>query len=249
MIELDIIHLLIFFFIVVMQTIVGVGVLVLGTPFLLILQYEIVEVISILLPISIFTSLTNLLYFKFIDKISLLSLGGQIKKSFFIICLPAIFLGIVLLKNYHDVINFKILVSVIIFLTLAVKKYYKKNIFKLSSLKKNITLFFIGLVHGASNSGGTLLSIFMLHINKNFKDLIRYNLTYFYFYLALFQYLVFIIIFQKILILSSLTNLIFVVLAGTLFGNFLVKYIKNKKFNFLIEFLAIFSAIFLIIDN
>ena len=82
MIELDIIHLLIFFFIVVMQTIVGVGVLVLGTPFLLILQYEIVEVISILLPISIFTSLTNLLYFKFIDKISLLILDDKLKNLF-----------------------------------------------------------------------------------------------------------------------------------------------------------------------
>ena len=119
----------------------------------------------------------------------------------------------------------------------------------MSSLKKNITLFFIGLVHGVSNSGGTLLSIFILHINKNFKDLTRYNLTYFYFYLALFQYLVFLIIFQKILIVNLLTSLIFVVFAGTLFGNFLVKYIKNKKFNFLIEFLAVFSAIFLIINN
>ena len=249
MIELDIIHLLIFFFIVLMQTIVGVGVLVLGTPFLLILNYEIIEVISILLPISIFTSFTNLLYFRFIDKISLLNLGGKIKKSFFLICVPAIFLGIILLKNFHNVIDFRILVSIIIFTTLAVKKYYKKNILKLSSLKKNITLFFIGLVHGVSNSGGTLLSIFILHINKNFKDLTRYNLTYFYFYLALFQYLVFLIIFQKILIVNLLTSLVFVVFAGTLFGNFLVKYIKNKKFNFLIEFLAVFSAIFLIINN
>ena len=108
MIELDIIHFLIFFFIVLMQTIVGVGTLVLGTPFLLILGYEIIEIISILLPISIFTSLSNLLYFKFINKISLFNLGGEIKKSFFLICVPAIFLGIVLLKNYHHIINFNI---------------------------------------------------------------------------------------------------------------------------------------------
>ncbi len=249
MIELDIIHFLIFFFIVLMQTIVGVGTLVLGTPFLLILNYEIIEIITILLPISIFTSLSNLLYFKFINNISILKLGGQIKKYFFLICVPAIFLGTILLKNFHEIIDFKILVSIIICVTLVVKKYYRNNILKLSHLKKKISLFFIGLVHGVSNSGGALLSIFILHENKNFKDLTRYNLTYFYFYLVLFQYLVFIIIFQKLLILNLLVNLILVVLMGTLFGNFLVKYIENKKFNFLIELLALISAIFLIVNN
>ena len=68
MIEINIIHVLLFFTLVILQTIVGVGVLVLGTPILLILNYNIVESISILLPISILTSLFNLIYFKYIKK-------------------------------------------------------------------------------------------------------------------------------------------------------------------------------------
>ena len=48
MIELNIIHVFILFSLVMLQTIVGVGVLVLGTPILLILNYDIVEAISIL---------------------------------------------------------------------------------------------------------------------------------------------------------------------------------------------------------
>ena len=109
MIELNIIHVFLFFSLVVLQTIVGVGVLVLGTPILLILNFDIVEAISILLPISILTSLINLVYFKFINNISLFNLGSKIKKSFFIICIPAILFGVILLKYFHNIINFKMI--------------------------------------------------------------------------------------------------------------------------------------------
>ena len=51
-------------FLVIMQTIAGVGVLVLGTPLMLIFNYQIIELINILLPISILTSLINYLYLK-----------------------------------------------------------------------------------------------------------------------------------------------------------------------------------------
>ena len=151
MIELNIIHVLLFFTLVMLQTIVGIGVLVLGTPILLILNYNIVETISILLPISILTSLLNLIYFEYINKISLLGLGNGVKKSFFTICIPAIFLGIVLLKYYQEIINFKILVSLLILITLIIKKYFNNYFLMFSDSKKKIMLFGIGLVHGVSN--------------------------------------------------------------------------------------------------
>ena len=60
MIELTLLHYIIFFFIVTLQTMVGVGVLVLGTPILLILNFEIININSILLPVSIFRRFFNL---------------------------------------------------------------------------------------------------------------------------------------------------------------------------------------------
>ena len=51
-------------FIIALQSCAGVGVLVLGTPFLLILDYTIIEILLILLPISIVTSFVNLLIMK-----------------------------------------------------------------------------------------------------------------------------------------------------------------------------------------
>ena len=50
------------------QSIIGVGVLVLGTPFLLILKFNIVEIFFILLPISIITSLLNLIVINYSNK-------------------------------------------------------------------------------------------------------------------------------------------------------------------------------------
>ena len=249
MIELNIIHVLFFFTLVMLQTIVGIGILVLGTPILLIQNYNIVETISILLPISILTSFLNLIYFKYINKIKLLGLGNDIKRSFFLICIPAIFLGINLLKYYQEVINFKILVSLLILTTLIIKKYFNNYFFTFSDFKKKIMLLGIGLVHGVSNSGGTLLSIFILNINKNLKTKTRYSLTFFYFFLALLQYSIFIFFFQKIIQLNLLINLILIILSGVLVGNLLIRYINNKKFNFLIEVLSLITAIFLIIDN
>ena len=157
MIELTLLHYIIFFFIVTLQTMVGVGVLVLGTPLLLILNFEIINIISILLPVSIFTSFFNLVYFRIVDKISLNKLGGNIKNYFFTICIPAIIIGLLLLKFFQNIIDFKIFVALIIFLSLIVKKYYKNNLININVFKKKLLLFIIGLVHCLSNSGGTLL--------------------------------------------------------------------------------------------
>ena len=57
-----------FCIIIIFQSIIGVGVLVLGTPFLLILNFNIIEIFFILLPISILTSLLNLLIINFSNK-------------------------------------------------------------------------------------------------------------------------------------------------------------------------------------
>ena len=63
MIELDLIKLIVFF-LVILQTMAGVGILVLGTPILLLINYNMIDILGTLLPISILTSFINLTYFK-----------------------------------------------------------------------------------------------------------------------------------------------------------------------------------------
>ena len=107
--ELQIIYLLTFL-LVILQTIVGVGVLVLGTPLLLILDYNIIEIMNLLLPISITTSLLNYLYLKYNKKKLQINLDKSIKKNFIIIFLPGMTIGLILIREFYDYINFETIV-------------------------------------------------------------------------------------------------------------------------------------------
>ena len=73
---------------IILQSIVGIGVLVVGTPLLLLLNYEIIEIISFLLPISILTSFINFFIIKLLNKNKLrFYLDSNIKNFFFYILL------------------------------------------------------------------------------------------------------------------------------------------------------------------
>ena len=106
------------------QTIVGTGVLIVGTPALLLLNYEMIEIMRILLPISIITSLTNLLINRNICKNKEIFNNSELK-SFFFVCVPSIFLGLFLLREFGESFNFDILVALIILLTLIKNKKLK----------------------------------------------------------------------------------------------------------------------------
>ena len=80
------------------QSILGIGVLVIGTPILLILNYEMVEIMFILLPISITTSIINIVILKFKKFKNYYKEEKEIAVDFFLICFPSIIIGIIALK-------------------------------------------------------------------------------------------------------------------------------------------------------
>lgn len=228
--------------IVIFQSIFGVGVLVLGTPFLLILDYNIVDVFFILLPISILTSLSNFLIMNFYNKISQKSSIKQLKK-FFIVCIPSIVIGLIILKFFQNYINFKVFVSLVIlfsvFLVMIKNKIkYKINFFRISILS------IVGIIHGLTNSGGTLMSLALSTNNK--KEYARYNITFFYLVLASFQYFITIIIFNSNFIFPYDKKLILTIIFGIFIGNILNNYINNKKYKVAVNILAVFTSIILI---
>ena len=231
-----------FFMIVAFQSIIGVGVLVLGTPFLLILKFNLVEIFFILLPISIITSLSNLIIINYSNKSLKKSTYKEFKK-FFKICIPSIFLGLILLKIFENFINFKFLVSfVIIFSVLLVllkdKIKYKINFFRISILSV------VGLAHGLTNSGGTLMSLALTANNDN--EYARLNTTFFYLVLAVFQYLLTVIIFFEKFTFLDDVKIFFVLIIGILAGNLLYYYLKSEIYKIIVNSLAIISAIILL---
>tara|TARA_B100001175_G_C19446528_1_gene609027 strand:+ start:591 stop:1325 length:735 start_codon:yes stop_codon:yes gene_type:complete len=241
---IELLILLIIFFLIVLQSIVGVGVLVIGTPILLMLNYSLIEIMGLLLPISICTSLVNLTYLKINKKKFKIESQKDYRQLFFLICIPSIFFGLYLLKFYEQIINFKYLVSlVIIFSYFLTKKEILIN--KITKGTKIFSLFLIGTIHGLTNSGGSLLSLMLSSIfNKNTS---RYNITYFYFYLALSQYLVFIFLFGLGEKLKDFYYYFFIIPIGVYLGGVMVKYFDDKIFKSIISTIALLSAIVLLL--
>jgi len=243
-------HELINFFLVIIlvmiQSVAGVGVLVLGTPTLLLLDISLIETMNYLLPISIITSLVNLIIMKL--KINSLSYDKSRFILFFIICIPFVFVGLIILKLVNDLIKIDYLVAVIIILTLIFKKkisLISKNL----SLKANkIILMIIGIIHGLTNSGGTLLSILLININTS-KKRSRSEITLFYFFLALIQFVLFYFIFGITQNIYKYHLIILYIFIGIILGNICLKFTSDILFRKLIFFLAFISSISLILKN
>ena len=227
------------------QSIVGVGVLVIGTPTLLLFDLSIIEIINFLLPISIITSLLNIIIMK-IKKTFYYDFNRL--KSFFIFCIPSVFLGLVILKNFNQYINFDYIVSFIIIITLFLRKHISQFLIKISTNINKIILILIGIIHGLTNSGGSLLSIMMMNLNNSKKES-RSEITLFYLILALIQFFLFYMIFD---VEKNIHHYYFIgiyVIIGVVAGNVLLKFTKEILYRQLIYILALISSFFLIIKN
>ena len=242
----ELINFILITFLVMIQSILGIGVLVLGTPTLLLLEFSMLDTMNYLLPMSIITSLLNLI----IIKIKKNSFNFVVIKLnfFFIICIPFVFIGLIILKNLHNFINFDFLVSFTIILTLFLRKKLSIFLKNLSPKLNKLILMIIGIIHGITNSGGTLLSIVLISSNKT-KKKSRNEITLFYFFLALMQYILFYLMFGLSLNIHNYNLVIVYIVAGVVIGNILFNLVGEYLFQKMIYVLALITSISLILKN
>lgn len=143
------------------QSIFGVGVLLFGTPILLILGYDFASVLSLLLPISMCINVLQVIQDK--QHINL-----SYYKTLLIYSIPPIILSLWITVE----LNLKTSLLIGLFLIIISLKSFSLKvsdfISKLFSYQKSF-LFFQGVVHGLTNLGGSLLTsnVFGLKLNKN----------------------------------------------------------------------------------
>lgn len=239
---------LIIFFLSIIQTISGVGILLLGTPILLILNYQMIDVMTYLLPLSILTSILSYAVELLKSKKILFKYHNEMSKKFFIFCIPSIFIGLYILKKFELSLNFNILVSLTIILSIIIKKIDEKKKIILNDFGKKIIYILIGIIHGITNSGGALLSIFLLSENQDQKTITRNQIIFFYFFLAINQLVIIFLIFNLNII--YLNEILFknlpALIIGVIVGNLFVKRINDVIFRNIIYFLSAITALILI---
>lgn len=142
--------------VVVVQSLFGVGALLLGTPILLLFGMPILETLFLLLPVSLSISiLQTYVGFKYIQWKSVM--------SFVVFALPLAVLGTLLLKF---VVGSSILLMFIAvyLIFVAVGFYFQVFPAAIRRMLHNEKLFLIlmGLIHGLTNMGGPLLSSYVM---------------------------------------------------------------------------------------
>ena len=164
----------------IIQSVFGAGVLLFGTPLLLLLGHEFVDVLVVLLPISIGINLLQIIkHHSHIDFV--------FYRNILTLTLPLIALFLFLVT--HARINISLLIG--IFLLFIACKEYSVSIAgiinKLMAFEKTYFML-MGAVHGVSNLGGSLLTALAYHKQYE-KDVARVTVAASYATFAVVQLL------------------------------------------------------------
>jgi hypothetical protein len=148
----------------IIQSVFGAGVLLFGTPLLLLFGYEFVDVLIVLLPISVAINLLQILkHHAYID--------FAFYRNILMLTLPLI--AVFLFLVTHVRINISLLIGLFL-LFIAFKEFsatVARLIDRMMAFEK-IYFLLMGIVHGVSNLGGSLLTALVHHKNYE-KDVAR----------------------------------------------------------------------------
>ena len=230
---------LILLFLIIIQSIFGIGLLLFGTPTFLILGYDFINTLNFLLPISIIISLLQLINFKIPNK--------KIITEYNFLCLPFLVLFLIIALNFKDILNFKLYVAIILIVSsiLSLKKDTFLPLKKIVLEYKKFILIFIGSIHGLTNMGGGLLSIFSSLINSKEKKYTRNFISYSYLTMGLIQYTILIFLEYKNLSFSKIYYILLVLIVY-LPSQKIFKKFNNILFSKIISIIALFYGLLIL---
>jgi uncharacterized protein len=220
----------------VIQSLVGIGVLLFGTPLMLILGFNYFELLNILLPISLIIN-----FFQFINDYK--SIDKELAFKLVTMVLPLIAIILTLAKY----IQFDFSVAVGVFLIfISISKVLNFNI--KSIVEGRLYLAAMGVVHGLTNLGGSLLAGYVSIKDWN-KIKTRTNIAFCYFSFALTQLIT---LFVNDKSDFNKNNIIYIFLGTIIYflaNKYIFKEINESKFSNIVTILLFIFGIILITIN
>ncbi len=236
---------LLFFVIIIfslVQSLFGVGLLLFGTPTLLLLDYSFMETLSFLIPCSITISILQVY-----NQWSQISLY---RVNIFFYLLPMVAFGLTIIL-YISEVNLFLIIGVMLLLTSFVRlnASLNRSIGKILAENFRFGLLIIGLIHGLTNLGGAPLVAITSNIYKR-KIQIQSNIAYAYLTMALVQLIILIITGEfvssaMVLVLPFFSGLVYLVIGTYVFENATDIFYKNLMtfFIFLYGIFIIYSSL------
>ena len=225
----------------IIQSVFGIGLLIIGTPLLLILNYDFFNSLNILLPCSILISILQISNSRFIKNTN---------KKIIFLSLPLIVFGIFIIFYYKLYINFKIFIGFGILSVLGIKFILNKDLIS-HIIKKNkkIIFMFIGLFHGLTNAGGSLMSLYFQELIKKNKIKLQSYIAFSYFFFATTQYLFLNIFSNKIIFNATNIELLMLSAASYMIGKKIFLNLNLRKYLTILNFIIFLSSVSLILSG
>ncbi len=192
----------------VVQSLFGVGILVFGTPALLLLGFDFVSTLSYLIPASFSVSLLQVLAKD--------ARRTSISIYLYTLCLPGIAFGLWLSTVVHFTSWLNSFIGAILLISAMLRFYTNHggaNKFDLGRVLPAYH-FVMGLIHGSTNLGGALLAILAASTKKE-KEVFRYTVAYYYLMFTIVQFFVLLASFGPDKMLSY--NLLTAVFSATIY--------------------------------
>lgn len=213
------------------QSIVGVGLLLFGTPTLLLFGYAYPEVLWILLPSS--CSLSLLQIFE----------GSKLitsKKSVYFLTIPSLIISLLIVIKLDYIFDIKKIVGLILVLIALLRISALPDNWMNIMLKRyqKFCYLMIGFIHGFSNLGGAPLSVVVSAAYKD-RRTVNANIAFVYFILASSQLLVLFAYESKLFSLSYLLFVPIVLMNHLILKNIIVARVNNIVFKKLINLIIL----------
>jgi len=223
----------------IIQSMFGVGVLLFGTPTLLVLGYPFVQVLTILLPISFTINVIQIgKHHRYVDMV--------FYKKILVFTIPFVILFLLLVTR----LTIKMNGIVGLFLIFAAGKNASRRLERLvASLVRYERTYLIamGVIHGLTNLGGSLLTA-IVHAKNYEKDRTRVTTAVAYGTFALFQ-MATLALSEARLVISHATNALYLITGELVFfttERVLYSKIDNEKYRLVFAvFLFISGALLL----
>jgi uncharacterized membrane protein YfcA len=209
----------------VIQSVIGVGLLVFGTPTLLIMGYSFDETLSIVLPASICISLLQVLESSQSSK--------KFRYEFSLYCLPFVFLGLIFVLLMKEELDLSIFVGVMLIISGSIRIFNKLAISLSRAISKHRKMYQVtmGFIHGLTNMGGGLLTLFSSSIHNGNKEKTRGGIAYGYLLMGIIQYFVLLCFYPKFISLNIFVYVLIAMISYTIIGKRLYINTQEKVFH------------------
>jgi|APSaa5957512622_1039677.scaffolds.fasta_scaffold53752_2 uncharacterized protein len=224
------------------QSLFGVGVLLFGTPLLLLIGNEYLETLLILLPLSIAINLIQITKgYHFIDI--------KFYKKVLTITIPLIM--IFLLIGITTKINFGYLVGIfLVFVALKDCLPLANRVLEFIGKYQKLYLALMGMLHGLTNLGGSLLTAIVYSKEKQ-KEITRATIAVCYATFGIFQVITLLMLDKKNLSLfvNNINYLLIGLVIYFIVEKVIYSKINNQKYSIIFSGFMLLTGFLLIVKN